>query len=168
MVQKRSLVVIASTVAFLMMTAVMSRAQASDPWIGTWKQNIEKSTFTAGPKPTVPVVLSLEAAPNRMLKTTIDQVAPKGRTRGRRFARNPSPPSTARTTPVKGSPNPNQTIALKKIDARTFEAQNKSDGKPTVTTRVTVAADGKTITATQSGANLQGQAIKNSLLFEKQ
>jgi len=59
-------------------------------------------------------------------------------------------------------------IALKKIDARTFEAQNKSDGKPTVTTRVTVAADGKTITATQSGANLQGQAIKNSLLFEKQ
>ncbi len=47
MVQKRFLVVVASAVAFLMMTAVMSRAQASDPWIGTWKQNIEKSTFIA-------------------------------------------------------------------------------------------------------------------------
>ena len=166
--QKRSLVVIASTVAFLMMTAVMSRAQASDPWIGTWKQNIEKSPFTAGPKPTVPVVLSLEAAPNRMLKTTIDQVGTQGQNKGKKIRTESVAAFDGTDAPVKGSPNPNQTIALKKIDARTFEAQNKSDGKPTVTTRVTVAADGKTITATQSGANLQGQAIKNSLLFEKQ
>ncbi len=69
---------------------------------------------------------------------------------------------------MKGAPNPNQTMALTKIDARTFEAQNKADGKPTVTTRVTISADGKTITATQSGTNVQGQAIKNSLVFDKQ
>ena len=63
MVQKRFLVVVASAVTFLMLTAVTSRAQASDPWIGTWKQNLEKTTVDAGPEPTVPVVITLEAAP---------------------------------------------------------------------------------------------------------
>ena len=160
-VQKRFLVVVASAVAFLTLAAVMSRAQASDPWIGNWKQNIEKSTFDAGPKPTVPGVLKLEAAPNGMMKTTLDQG------QGRQVTESVAA-FDGKDTPVKGSPNPNQTVALRKIDARTFEAQNKSDGKPTVTTRVTISADGKTLTATQSGANVQGQAIKNSLVFEKQ
>jgi hypothetical protein len=152
----------------MLMTAVMSRAQASDPWIGTWKQNIEKSTFTAGPKPTVPVVVQLEAAPNGMLKTTIDQVGTQPSTKGQKFRTESVAAFDGKDNPVKGSPNPNPTIALRKIDARTFEAQNKADGKPTVTTRITVSTDGKTLTATQSGTSVQGQAIKNTLIFEKQ
>ncbi len=44
----------------------------------------------------------------------------------------------------------------------------KVDGKPTVTTRVVVSADGKTMTATQSGTNVEGQTVKNVIVAEKQ
>src|SRR6187549_2525076 len=132
------------------MTAVTSRAQASDPWIGTWKQNIEKSTFNPGPKPTVPAVVKLEAAPNGM-KTTIDAV----NAQGQKTHTESVGAFDGKDNPVKGSANPNQTSALKKIDARTFENQAKVGGKPTVATRVTISADGKTLTATQSGTNAQ-------------
>ena len=165
MVQKRFLVVVASAVAFLMLTAVMPRAQASDPWIGTWKMNIEKSTFNSpGTKPTVPMVVTLEAAPNGMMKTTIEQV----NTQGQKQRTESVAAFDGKDNPVKGSPNPNPTIALRRIDARTFEAQNKSDGKPTVTTRITIAADGKTLTATLSGTNVRGQAVEATQVFDKQ
>ena len=53
-------------------------------------------------------------------------------------------------------------------DARTYENQTKVGGKPTVLTRITISADGKTLTATQSGTNVQGQAVKNVIVADKQ
>lgn len=44
----------------------------------------------------------------------------------------------------------------------------KVDGKPTVTTRVMVSADGKTMTATQTGKNAQGQSVNNVIVLDKQ
>ena len=44
----------------------------------------------------------------------------------------------------------------------------KVDGKPTVTTRVVVSADGKTLTATQTGKSAQGQDVKNVIVAVKQ
>ena len=61
-----------------------------------------------------------------------------------------------------------QSTALKRIDGRTFEAQGKVGGKPTVTTRVVVSADGKTMTATQTGQDIKGQAIKNVIVLDRQ
>ena len=69
---------------------------------------------------------------------------------------------------MKGAAIPNLTSALTKIDARTYERQAKVGGKPTILTRVTISADGKIFTATQSGTNPQGQAVKRTLVFEKQ
>jgi hypothetical protein len=63
---------------------------------------------------------------------------------------------------------PNTTNALKRIDDRTFEVMGKVDGKPALTTRVAVAADGKTMTATQTGTNAQGQSVNNVVLLNKQ
>ena len=36
------------------------------------------------------------------------------------------------------------------------------------TTRIVISADGKTLTATQSGTNAQGQAVKNVIVAERQ
>ena len=161
--RKRFLVVVASALAFMLMTAVMARAQGSDPWIGTWKVNLEKSTYSPGPKPTVPGVVKIEAAPNGM-KTTIDGV----NAQGQKTHTESVGAFDGKDNPVKGAANPNQTSALKKIDVRTFENQAKVGGKPTVATRVTISADGKTLTATQSGTNAQGQAVKNTIVADKQ
>jgi hypothetical protein len=70
--------------------------------------------------------------------------------------------------PVKGAAVPNSTVALKRIDARTFEANGKIEGKPTTTTRVTISADGKTMTVTQSGKNAQGETVNNVIIADKQ
>jgi hypothetical protein len=70
--------------------------------------------------------------------------------------------------PVKGAPAPNTTAAYKRIDDRTFEVSSKVDGKPTITTRVAISADGKTLTATQSGKTAQGETVKNVIVATKQ
>ena len=160
--QKRALAVIASMAALLMMAAVTSRAQSSDPWIGTWKVNLEKSTYSPGPKPTAAAVVKIEPSPDGM-KTTIDGVNAQGqKTHTEAVAA-----FDGKDYPVKG-PDPNVTSTLKRIDARTFENQAKVSGKPTVTTRVAISADGKTLTATQTGTTGQGPAVKNVIVAEKQ
>ena len=160
--KKRFLAVVATTAALAVMTAVSSYAQSSEPWIGTWKVNLEKSTFSPGPKPTEPATVKMEPAPNGM-KTTIDAVDAQGqKTHTETVAA-----FDGKDYPVKG-PNPDATSTLKKIDARTFENQGKVSGKPTVTTRVAISPDGKMLTATQTGTNAQGQPVKNVIVAEKQ
>jgi hypothetical protein len=161
--RKQFLAVVASTAALLMMIAVSSGAQSSDPWIGTWKVNLAKSTYSPGPAPKVAATVKIESAPGG-IKTTIDGVDAKGQ-----------PTHTVsvsafdgKDTPVDGAPALNTTTALKRIDGRTFEAQGKVGGKPTVTTRVVISADGKTLTATQTGTNAQGQAVKTVIVAERQ
>jgi hypothetical protein len=152
-------------VALAALVAVSSTAQAqsSDPWLGTWKVNLAKSTYSPGPKPTVAATVKMEPAAGGF-KTTIDAANAQGQ---------PTHTETvgkfdSKDNPVKGAPAPNSTTAYKRIDGRTFEAVGKLDGKPTGTTRVAISADGKTLTATQTGKNAQGQNINNVIVADKQ
>jgi len=161
---RKSLIVSLVATAVLVVVAPTAHAQATDSWIGTWKTNLAKSTFSPGPTPKVAATVKIESAAGGGIKTTIDGADPKGQ---------PTHTETVGAfdgtdSPVKGGPVPNTTTALKRIDARTFEAQGKASGKPTVTTRVVVSADGKTMTATQIGQSPEGQAIKNVIVLERQ
>ena len=161
--RRQYLAVVTTTAALVLMTAGSSHAQSSDPWVGTWKVNLEKSSYNPGPKPTAAAEVKIEPAPNGM-KTTIDAVNPQGeKTHTETVAA-----FDGKDYPVKGSPNPDATSTLKRIDARSFENQGKVGGKATVTTRVVISPDGKTLTATQSGTNPQGQTIKNVIVADKQ
>lgn len=161
--RKHYLAVVASTVALVLMTGALSHAQSSDPWIGTWKVNLAKSTYSPGPTPTVAAVVTMESAPNG-LKTTIDGVSPQGqKTHTESVAA-----FDGKDYPVKGAPDPTATSSLKRIDSRTFENQAKAGGKQTMTTRVTISPDGKTLTATQTGTNAEGQPVKNVIVAERQ
>jgi len=160
--RKQFFAVVASTAALVLMTAV-SHAQSSDPWIGTWKVNLEKSTYSPGPMPTVAAVVKMESVPNG-LKTTIDGVNPQGEKTHTEAVAN----FDGKDYPVKGAPDPIATSSLKRIDKRTFENQSKVGGKATVTTRVAISADGKTLTATQTGTNAEGQAVKNVIVADRQ
>jgi hypothetical protein len=140
-----------------------ARAQSADPWIGTWRINLDKSTYNPGPKPTVPGTVTM-ASTAAGLSTTISATAPDGKP----FQQVMVGTFDGKDNPVKGAPTPNTTTALKRIDGRTFEAMSKINGKPSVTTRISVSADGKTITATQTGTIAQGQTVNNVLVLEKQ
>lgn len=160
--QKRIAVVFVTVAAFSVASSI-ARTQSKDPWIGTWKVNLEKSTYSPGPKPTVAATVKIESSAGG-IKTTIDGTNPEGK---------PTHTETVgafdgKDYPVKGAPAPNTTSAFKRIDDRTYEVIGKVDGKPTVTTRVAVSADGKTSTATQTGKNAQGQSVNNVIVLDKQ
>jgi flavin-dependent dehydrogenase len=69
---------------------------------------------------------------------------------------------------VKGNNPDGDTMTFSKIDARTYEAVTKKDGKTTLTARIVVAADGKTRITTQAGKNGRGETVKNTMFYEKQ
>lgn len=139
------------------------QTKPADPWVGTWKTDLAKSTFSPGPKPTVAATVTIERSGSGM-KTTIDGADPQGK---------PTRTETAWTFDgkdhaVKGAPTANTTAAYKRIDDRTFEVTSKVDGKPTTTTKVAISADGKKMTATQSGKNAQGETVNNVIVATKQ
>jgi hypothetical protein len=161
-VQKR---LAAVAVAFVGLYTVSSWAQTkpADPFAGTWKVDLAKSKYSPGPAPTVAGTVTIEKSGTGM-KTTIEGTDPQGK---------PMHTETiwafdGKDNPVKGAPAPNTTAAYKRVDDHTFEVTTKVDGKPTVTTRVAVSADGKTSTATQSGKNAQGAEVKNVIVMSKQ
>ena len=158
--QKQIAVVVLVLTAILVRGSI-ARAQSSDPWIGTWKVNLEKSTYSPGPKPTTAITAKVESFSGGV-KITIDGTNPEGK-----------PTHTevvgafdGKDNPVRGAPN--TTNAFTRIDDRTFEVAHKIDGKPSITNRVVASADGKTMTGTQTGMNAQGQTVKNVIIFEKQ
>ena len=136
--QKRIVVVLVALAALLVASST-ARSQSSDPWIGTWKVNLAKSTYKPGPKPTVAATVKMEPSAGAT-KTTIDGSDPEGKP----IHTESVGKFDGKDNPVTGAQAPNTTTALKRINGRTFEAVNKVDGKPTVTTRVVVSADGKT------------------------
>ena len=160
--QKRIAVVLVTLAAVLVASSI-ARTQSSDPWVGTWKVNLEKSTYSPGPKPTSTATVKIEPSAGG-IKTTIDGTNAEGKPTHTESVAG----FDGKDNPVKGAQVPNTTNALKRIDARTFEVLGKIDGKPAVTTRVAVAADGKTMTATMTGTNAQGQSVNNVLVLAKQ
>src|SRR5712692_3625160 len=161
-VQKRIAVVFVALAALLAAYST-AQAQSPDPWIGTWKVNLAKSSYSPGPKPTAAATVKMEPSAGG-LKTTIDATTPQGQ---------PVHTETVgkfdgKDNPVTGAQAPNTTTAIKRVNGRTFEAQGKVGGKPTVTTKVVISADGKSLTATQTGKDAQGQTVKNVIVADKQ
>jgi hypothetical protein len=161
-VQKRSAVILVALAALLAVSS-MARAQSPDPWIGTWKVNLAKSTYKPGPKPTVAGTVMMEPTAGGF-KTTIDATNLQGQLTHTETVGK----FDDKDNPVTGAPTPNTTAAYKRINGRTFEVMGKVDGKPTVTTRVVISADGKSLTATQTGKNDRGENVNNVIVADKQ
>ena len=74
--------------------------------------------------------------------------------------------STARIYPATGpTVPPGYTLAIKKIDERTFELIQKMNSKALYTSTFTASADGKTLTETDS-ANTEGQKV--TAIYDRQ
>lgn len=59
------------------------------------------------------------------------------------------------------------TRVYKRIDDRTYEFVTRVQGKVTTTTRVAIAADGKTRTITTTGTDEQGRRVNNVALWDR-
>jgi hypothetical protein len=136
-------------------------AQASNPRLGTWKLNVEKSKYNPGPAPQSGT-MKVEAA-GEGEKTTAEGVNAAGTATKTEYTAQ----YDGKDYPITGSQTAD-TVALKRIDARTIERTDKKGDKVVGTSRRVISEDGKTMTNTIKGTNAQGQATDNVTVWEKQ
>jgi hypothetical protein len=150
------------TIALTMALCFLAAAAclASDVNIGTWKLNEAKSKFSPGATKNQTVVY--QAAGDQMKVTiegtTVDgkpvHIEWTGKFDGKFYA-------------LTGDPN-NDERSYKKINARTLAGTSKKGGKIVSTSRIVVAADGKSRTVTSSGTNAKGEKVKTVAAYDKE
>ena len=155
-------VAVASLVVLVVATYVVNvAAQGADPRIGTWKVNTAKSKYSPGPPPQS-LTVKVEPA-GKGEKATAEFVNADGSRVTTVYTAN----FDGKDYPLTGSQLAN-TVALKRVDARTTERVDKKDGKVVQTLNRVVSADGKTMTVTVKGVNARGENVNNVVVFEKQ
>jgi hypothetical protein len=150
-------------VALILLWGNPASTQAPDPLVGTWKLNVEKSTYSPGPPPKS-LTVKIEGAGDGE-KVTADGV----RADGTPIRVEYTAKYDGKDHPITGSAMGASTVSLKRVDTNTTERTDKNkDGKVVYTLTRKVSSDGKTITATGKGTNPQGQAVHNVAVLDKQ
>ena len=153
-----------TSIAFTMVLMMaFSAFGQSSPLVGTWKVNLEKSKFDPGPPPKSQTIRWEPIAGG--FKFTTDGVNQKGETT---HSETMEKTDGSEATVQRSDKRTNQTRGLKRLDDHTYEDFDKVDGKPTMSRRLVISPDGKTLTVTASGTNEQGQAVKGVAVYEKQ
>lgn len=135
----------------------------SNPAVGTWKLNVEKSKYNPGPAPKS-LTRTLEAQGDNV-KYSFEGVSAEGTAVAYSF----TVAYDGKESPITGSmPGGADTISIKRIDASNFETTLKKAGKVIGTAKSEVSSDGKMTTVTAEGTNGDGQAVTSSAVYEKQ
>jgi hypothetical protein len=135
-------------------------AQAADPVIGTWRLNVPKSKYRPGPPPQS-LTIRFETA-GKGVKVTSDEVGADGQTIHTEYTAD----YDGKDYPLTGSAT-SDTVALKRIDARTLQRTDKKVGKVVLTSTRKISADGKVLTIAVKGTDAKGQPVKNVQVFAK-
>jgi hypothetical protein len=144
----------------MVFAAGAASAQSSDPFNGTWKLDLAKSTASPGPMPKS-VTLVIEGT-DAAHKITVDVTLATGPAQHWTISG-----PLGKEVPVLGNDPNGDTAVVKRINATTAETQYLKGGKPTVKNTGVVSADGKTLTITGTGTNAQGQAVHNMSVYGK-
>jgi catechol 2,3-dioxygenase-like lactoylglutathione lyase family enzyme len=137
-------------------------ATGTEPWYGTWKLNPSKSHYVngfQGSRSTVTQVQFWEGG----IKYVTDSVNAEGQKGHTEW----SAKFDGKDYPVTGVP-PVDTYAIQRIDEHTYTVIAKKDGKRTTLSTATISADGKTRTVRQTGTQVGGRDVNNTLVYEKQ
>ncbi len=144
----------------MLFAAASACVAADDPNMGTWKLNEAKSKYSPGAPKNTSVVY--EAAGDSV-KVTVDGVGADGKPTHNEWTGK----FDGKDYPLTGDPTAD-TRSYKKIDTRTMELTNKKGGKPVVTGKITVSADGKSRTVAVSGTDASGKKVTSTAVYDKQ
>jgi hypothetical protein len=132
----------------------------SDPHVGTWSLNVNKSKYSPGLPPRQQT--SIYAVEGSGIKVTTKGVGMLGQ-----------PTSTDYTAafdgkdyPVKGNADWDA-VVLRRVDSHTIEFTRKKSGKVVQTATSVVSKDGKTRTITTTGVNAQGAKVNIVAVYER-
>jgi len=138
------------------------QTQIDDGWLGSWKENVDKSTYRPGPSPKGPTIAKWEKdGPG--LKITTDLVDDKG-AKARWVL---TSPLDGKDAPVTGGPA-GMTRAIKLIEPRTYEIVTKLNGKELTSTRAILSPSGQLQRFVTTGTNAQGQAVSDIIIWQKE
>jgi hypothetical protein len=137
-------------------------AQATEPIVGTWKLDPAKSTYKPGPVPKS-ATLVVDAA-GKGIKVAVDIVNADGSPLKWGFT---TPRDGKTETPTTGNPL-YDTVMSTRESANAGTNLYKKGGKVVMTTKVAIAADGKTMTVTTTGTDAKGQAVHNVAHYTRQ
>jgi hypothetical protein len=136
----------------------------SNPFVGTWKMNAEKSKFTPGPAPKS-VTITNEAASDGV-KSSSEVTQADGKNTTWSYTAN----YDGKDNPITGTGAPGgaDTVSLKRINANAIESILKKDGKALSKARLAVAKDGKVMKIVARGKNAEGKPTSAVLVLDKQ
>ena len=157
--QKRLLVLAVAACCAMLISS--SRALAADNWVGSWKLNGAKSKHSPGPAPKSQT-LKFEASPAGITLTSDGVDAQGNATHGGYVSK-----FDGQSVPWAGNPDAD-TASPRRIDDNRYENIWKKGGKVTVTARVVVSRDGKTLTVTQTGKDSQGRTVNTTAVYDRQ
>ena len=152
----------------VLLVSVGVRAQ-NNPLVGTWKLNLAKSKYSPGPPPKSGTT-KIVAVPGG-IRLVADGVDDKGQATRAAYTAKFDGKDYPEKASIGGKPNPNpnaDAITWKKSDDYTYESTAKLKGQVMTTTHYVISRDGKTRTNTVTGKNAQGQAVNNTIVYEKQ
>ena len=142
--------------------SVTYTATGKEPWYGTWKLNPSKSHYVngfQGSRSTVTQVLFWEGG----IKYVTDSVNAEGQKGHTEW----SAKFDNKDYPVTGVP-PVDSYGIQRIDDHTYTVIAKKDGLRTTLSTATISADGKTRTVRQTGTQVGGREVNNTLVYERQ
>lgn len=150
---------LALVVAVIAVFATPSFAQ--NP-VGVWKVNIAKSKYSPGPAPKSATITTTAVA-GGSFKSVNEQMPATGAPVKYEITYK----FDGKDNKVVGNPNADMQ-SYTKVDDRHWMVVSKLKGKTTLTSKVEMAADGKSRTTTQTGTNAQGKAVTNVIWYDKQ
>lgn len=157
--RKKLLVIsLASCCALVLSSSV---AVAAENWLGTWTLDLAKSKYSPGPAPKS-LTLKFEATASG-IKFTGDGVGADGKPNHSVYLSK----FDGKDVSYEGNPDAD-TASPMKVDDNSYSNTWKKGGKATVTAKVAVSADGKTMTITQTGSNAKGEAVNHTIVYNKQ
>ncbi|MBI4265435.1 MAG: hypothetical protein HY657_13760 [Acidobacteria bacterium] len=136
-------------------------AQVPEAWFGTWRLDLEQSTFSPGPAPYRRGTMVVEPWRDGVTMT-YDMV----RVRGGITHMEWSGRFDGRDYTVQG-PEDVITYAYTRVDDLTYEVVTKVDLTPVAVSRVTISPDGRTITTITTGRSAQGADVTTRTVYEK-
>jgi hypothetical protein len=166
-VVKKRRPIVASVLIALLMAAVGAVLHAQDDrHAGTWKLNVEKSSFSPGP-PLASQIRTYESYHERYrgegVKATVETVDGEGNRTGGGYVAF----FDGSSYPATDDPSVT-TLSLLRVDASTFVATLKRGSRVVLTTRNVVSPDGKVMKLIERGTREDGQPVYNVQVYDKQ
>ena len=138
--------------------------QTPNPFVGTWKVNVAKSKRDLSATPlNGNATRKYEVFEGDGMRVTVNSFDATGK-----------PTTGGWAGHFDGKPNkdlgnnPWDSVAVKRVDAYTYEATQLSKGKVYSSNVATVSKDGKTMTVTSKQPNAAGKTITNITVYDKQ